>query len=226
MIPYSALPPTLSKNPLLWLHHAITPYNAREKAGTARLEWFQKYGTGYFQVQATKPQTLGYSLVDSPIGLLAWIYEKLHDWADGYPWTEDEGGCYYARDCVEQDSRFLTVLTWVSIYVFSRGTAAASLRIYYETVQLSHRDLSTDAQKTPLGVSYFPKEFWNPPRDHVLTLGNVVFESAHTKGGHFAAHEQPDALVADLRKMFGKGGVAFGVVKGFNGYEPKNKAKL
>lgn len=120
----------------------------------------------------------------------------------------------------------MLVLTWISIYLFSRGSTASSLRIYYETMQLGQRSISTDAQKTPLGVSYFPKEVWNPPRDHVHTLGNVVFESAHPKGGHFAAHEQPEALVNDLRKMFGKEGVAFGVVKGFSGYEPDPKVKL
>jgi hypothetical protein len=52
---------------------------------------FQKQGSGYFAQQSTKPQTLGYSLDDSPVGLLAWIYEKLVNWSDGYPWTDDEG---------------------------------------------------------------------------------------------------------------------------------------
>lgn len=69
----------------------MSSYTAREKAGLARTEWFQKYGQGYFALQTTKPQTLGYSLADSPVGLLAWIYEKLVDWADEYPWDDDEG---------------------------------------------------------------------------------------------------------------------------------------
>lgn len=76
-------------------------------------------------------------------------------------------------------------------------------------------------QKTPLGVSFFPKEIYHPPRDFVRTLGNVVFESVHSKGGHFAAYEQPENLVNDLKKMFGRGGAAFGVVKGANGYTSK-----
>ena len=50
-------------------------------------------GRGYFLIQGTRPQTLGYGLADSPIGLLAWIYEKLVAWTDSYPWTDDEGGC-------------------------------------------------------------------------------------------------------------------------------------
>jgi hypothetical protein len=48
---------------------------------------------GYLQEQSTQPQTIGYNLADSPVGLLAWIYEKLHNWTDNYPWTDDEGTC-------------------------------------------------------------------------------------------------------------------------------------
>jgi len=56
------------------------------------MDWFTQQGTGYHQQQGTAPQTLGYSLADSLIGLLAWIYEKLHNWTDEYPWQDDEGG--------------------------------------------------------------------------------------------------------------------------------------
>ncbi|KAL9639853.1 MAG: hypothetical protein Q9164_000673 [Protoblastenia rupestris] len=71
--------PTLSSNPLLYLQHALTPYTPSERAGLGRTSWFLKEGSGYRTQQATKPQTLGYALADSPVGLLAWIYEKLHD---------------------------------------------------------------------------------------------------------------------------------------------------
>jgi hypothetical protein len=64
--------------------------------------------------QATRPQTLAYALNDSPVALLAWIYEKLHDWTDSYPWTDDE------------------IFTWISIYQFSRAGPGAAHRIYYE----------------------------------------------------------------------------------------------
>lgn len=69
-----------------------------------------------------------------------------------------------------------------------------------------------------LGLSYFPKDLEVPPRAWGRTLGPVVFESEHEDGGHFAAHERPEQLVGDLRKMFGRGGGAFGVVKGKEGY--------
>lgn len=68
----------------------ITPYGAREQEGFARSAWFQTKGMGYHNEQSTQPQTIGYSLADSPIGLLAWIYEKLVQWTDSYPWTDDE----------------------------------------------------------------------------------------------------------------------------------------
>lgn len=65
--------------------------SATEKEGLERTLAFRSTGGGYFQEQSTKPQTLGYGLADSPVGLLAWIYEKLVSWTDDYPWDDDEG---------------------------------------------------------------------------------------------------------------------------------------
>jgi hypothetical protein len=69
----------------------ITSFTARERDAAAAFQDFFKNGRGYDAEQSTKPQTLGYSLADSPVGLLAWIYEKLVTWTDSYPWTDDEG---------------------------------------------------------------------------------------------------------------------------------------
>ncbi|KAH9037761.1 alpha/beta-hydrolase [Lactarius hengduanensis] len=171
----------------------------------------------------TKPQTLGFSLADSPVGLLAWIYEKLVAWSDAYPWTDDE------------------VLTWISIYWFSRAGPAASVRIYYEYAHLDNPKRARFPETSvPVGFSFFPKEVMQLPRvcvpNHtsfvysVFVLrrtgassllraqAKVVFESEHEVGGHFAAYEQPEALVSDLRTMFGKSGPAAGVVPGCTGY--------
>jgi len=149
--------------------------------------------------QSTQPQTLGYGLADSPAGLLGWIYEKLVNWTDGYPWTDDE------------------VLTWISIYWFSRSGPAASVRIYYEFAKQG-RGLISEIVSIPTGHSYFPKELSVLPR-YWLKSPNLVFESQHESGGHFAAYERPEALVGDLRKMFGRGGPAFGVVGSHNGFK-------
>ncbi|KAJ7152716.1 Alpha/Beta hydrolase protein [Mycena crocata] len=200
--------PELTLNPLRWLSvlAMILPLfwlSAARKAGLLRAQEVQRTAIGYMQLQSTKPQTLGYALADSPAGLLAWIYEKLVAWTDGFPWDDDE------------------VLTWISVYYFSRAGPAASLRIYYEVTSIDgniapsmHAPLPT----IPLGYSYFPGEVFDLPRSWARQNGNVVFEAEHDAGGHFAAHEVPALLVGDLRKMFGRGGPAYGVVSGRTGY--------
>ncbi|KAL8731060.1 MAG: hypothetical protein Q9181_004447, partial [Wetmoreana brouardii] len=176
--------PALFSNPILYLQHKFLPYNAREKGAAGRSNRFATEGRGYSNIQSTKPQTLGYALADSPTGLLAWIYEKLHGWTDEYPWTDDE------------------ILTWVSVYWFSTAGPAASLRIYYESSHdTQHGRVRSELYipKVPLGLSYFPKELTLVPKTWGRTMGPVVFESESERGGHFAAWECPEAIVADLR---------------------------
>ncbi|OBZ71438.1 putative epoxide hydrolase [Grifola frondosa] len=198
----SGRPPKFTSHPRLFLSHLLSPYSAVERSGLARTLRFFSKGNGYFQEQSTQPQTIGYSLADSPIGLLGWIYEKLVQWTDSYPWEDDE------------------VLEWVSIYWFSRAGPAASVRIYFETTQGGKVSNGTDIGWSPIpcGLSFFPKELLSVPRTWARTLGNVVFESEHDRGGHFAAYEVPDELVGAVRKMFAKGGPAHGVVLGQSGY--------
>jgi hypothetical protein len=196
-----ANPPSFSSNPLLATQHALQPYSARDKAGFERTKWFMEEGTGYRLLQSTKPQTIGYALHDSPVALLAWIYEKLHDWTDDYPWSDDE------------------ILTWVSIYYFSTAGPAASLRIYYEAVHNTSVGVTRDRTsqwigKVKLGLCHSPRELTVVPHVWGRTLGPVAFESQKTKGGHFAAHEQPEEIVRDLRTMFGKGGPCYRIVTG------------
>jgi len=199
--------PRWTSNPVLALQHALAPLSARDKDGLARSNWFLKEGSGYRSEQSTKPQTLGYALHDSPVALLAWIYEKLHDWTDNYPWTEDE------------------ILAWVSIYWFSTAGPAASIRIYYEAAHsewLRPERLSGWIPSVKLGLAYFPRDISVVPKTWGRTLGPVVFESDYEKGGHFAAWERPDAIADDLRKMFGKRGGAYGLIKGKEGYDHAN----
>jgi len=199
--------PRWTSNPVLALQHALAPLSARDKDGLARSNWFLKEGSGYRSEQSTKPQTLGYALHDSPVALLAWIYEKLHDWTDNYPWTEDE------------------ILAWVSIYWLSTAGPAASIRIYYEAAHsewLRPERLSGWIPSVKLGLAYFPRDISVVPKTWGRTLGPVVFESDYEKGGHFAAWERPDAIADDLRKMFGKRGGAYGLIKGKEGYDHAN----
>ncbi|KAG8529906.1 uncharacterized protein KY384_005387 [Bacidia gigantensis] len=198
-------PPTLTSNPILYLKHALFSYNSRETYGFDRTKWFTIEGAGYRTQQSTKPQTLGYALADSPVGLLAWVYEKLHDWTDKYSWTDDE------------------ILTWVSIYWFSTAGPAANLRIYYEASPLHcdpaySRDVTEKyIPKVKLGLAHFPKELSVVPKTWGRTMGPVVYESEHLAGGHFAAWEQPQAILDDLRAMFGRKGGAYGAVEGKDG---------
>ncbi|KAL8920140.1 MAG: hypothetical protein Q9172_004622 [Xanthocarpia lactea] len=197
--------PSVTETPEIALQHAVTPYTDAEKAGLQRSEWFQKEGSGYSDIQSTKPQTLGYALADSPVGLLAWIYEKLHDWTDDYPWTDDE------------------ILTWVSVYLFSTAGPAASLRIYRESTHASEEGMAIRAKvitcvpDVKLGLAYFPKDIYVHPRSWGKSLGPVVFEHFNEKGGHFAAWECPESIAGDLKEMFGRGGGAEGCVKGKDG---------
>ncbi|OJA12829.1 hypothetical protein AZE42_04238 [Rhizopogon vesiculosus] len=185
------------KSPLAFLALLLKPWSPEEKAGIERTEWFNTKGSGYIAEQSTQPQTLGYSLADSPVGLLAWIYEKLVLWTDNYKWSDEEA------------------LTWISLYWFSRAGPAASLRIYFESIG-EFRNLGYDPT-IPMGASHFPKEIVVVPTSWLRRV-NVVFQSHHETGGHFAATEKPEELVQDVRSMFAKGSPAFAIVPGKTGY--------
>lgn len=154
-----ANPPSFSSQPALALQHALTPYSESEKIGLERSNWFTTEGQAYRQLHATKPQTLSYAFASSPVALLAWIYEKLHDWTDAYPWTDDE------------------TLTWVSIYWFSTAGPNAHIRIYYEashnpTKEVPSRERASEwVGSVKLGLAHFPNEITVVPRIWGRTLG-------------------------------------------------------
>jgi len=140
---------------------------------------------GYFQIQSTKPQTIGYALDDSPAGLAAWIVEKFRSWCDC-------GGD------VEKAFTKDDLLTNIMIYWVTQ-TGASSARIYYESQR------ATPAQgrvSVPTACAVFPKEINIPPRRWVEASYNLTRWTEMPRGGHFAAMEQPDLLVGDLRTFF------------------------
>lgn len=114
----TALPPPLTKKPIAFVRflvtHMLNLYTPREAAGLKAAGDYQEHGDAYFKIQKTRPNTIGVLLADSPVGLLAWIYEKLRMWTDDYQWTDQE------------------VCEWVSLYWFSRAGPAASVVIYHE----------------------------------------------------------------------------------------------
>lgn len=193
-----SVPPSPISTPLLVLQYLMGWYTPNEKAGLKRAQWFRDEGMGYNQIQGTKPHTIGFALADSPVALLAWVNEKPHEWTDSYPWTDEE------------------ILTWISIYYFSTAGADASVRLYYE---ITHPAAATDSGSSlanrpiegwmkwnavPLGLSYFPKDIIVLPSSWGRTQGPVVYEKRHEEGGHFAAWERPEQLVADVRQTMQK----------------------
>jgi epoxide hydrolase len=139
----------------------------------------------YQNIQGTKPQTLGYGLNDSPAGLAAWIVEKFLAWCDCNGNIESR----FTKD---------DLLTNVMIY-WVTGTATSSARIYYEN------RVATPVQgrvTVPTACALFPKEISTPPRRWVEARYNLVRWTEMPRGGHFAALEQPELLVDDVRAFF------------------------
>ena len=166
-------------------------------------DMYQGDGRGYLAIHSTRPQTFNFAVRDSPVALLAWIWDKLDDWTDDYPWTEDE------------------VCLWLSIYIFSRAGPDASSFIYYEAL---HDPVEIPVPvvqgyiNVPLGIADFPVEIANMPQSWRHTMGPIVWTKLYEKGGHFAGWERPGDIAEGLGEMFGKGGGAYGVVEGKDGY--------
>ncbi len=156
-------PPTV-RQPLLYLRYLLTPYTAAEKACLERNQWFLTKGSGYSAEHSTQPQTLGYSITDSPVGLLAWVFEKLVNWTDEYPWDDDEGLDPPSIICSWFNHVNFAVLTWISIYLFSRSGPTGSIRIYFEVFGSSDFSDIAGQPSIPQGISYFPKELISFPR--------------------------------------------------------------
>ncbi|MGH3880762.1 MAG: epoxide hydrolase family protein [Actinophytocola sp.] len=155
-----------------------------EKARWARQQEFQDNGNGYFQVQATRPQTIAYSLTDSPVGQLAWIVEKFQEWThpvDGLP-----------EASVDRDR----MLTNVMLYWLT-GTAGSAARLYYETTHSGEWPYRTEV---PTGVAAFADDI--PIRRYAEETNTITHWTDFDTGGHFAAMEVPDLLVADVREFF------------------------
>jgi epoxide hydrolase len=151
-----------------------------EHAALARFAEHRKWGTGYSKQQSTRPQTVGYGLVDSPAAQCAWIVEKFHSWTDENPLTFDE------------------LLDNVMLY-WLPATGASAARLYWE----SFRDHDFARIDVPTGVSIFPCEIFPASRRWVeRRFRNVVHYNEPPRGGHFAAFEQPELFVDEIRATF------------------------
>jgi len=164
------------------------PISAEEQAYLdLAARWADAEGA-YAHMQGTKPQTLAYGLTDSPVGLAAWIIEKFRSWSDN------------SRDVLDVFS-LDTLLTEISIYWFG-GMLDASLRLYKEGRARPMHLKAGDRITPPTAIARFPKELPMPPRSWVARGYNLVRWTDMPAGGHFAAMEQPDLLVEDIRAHF------------------------
>lgn len=176
---------------VLTMRHKDGPQGPQEEAWAAQFEADQIMQNGYRTQQATKPQTLSYAMMDSPVGVAAWILEKMNGWSD----TEgDDIESVYTKD---------QLLTNIMVYITTRTFNTASW-IYYGRREEGGRILSPEGRRVevPTGCAVFPKEMLNwPPRSYAERIYNVTQWSEMPKGGHFAAMEQPDLLIEDIRKF-------------------------
>jgi len=169
-----------------------------ERAAAEQIATFGKSGNGYFVEMATRPQTIGYAVLDSPVALAAWM-------------TDHDTDAYYkiARAFVDKEpSGNLTrdhVLDNITLYWLT-GTGASAARSYWEAYGAdapAANQQPLPATAIPFGFTTFPGEIWRTPRSWVdASYPNVIYFNAVDKGGHFAAWEEPELFSSELRAAF------------------------
>jgi microsomal epoxide hydrolase len=169
---------------------ALADLGEADLAKLGHAQWFADDGLGWQKIQSTRPQTLAYGLTDSPIGQLAWIVEKFKEWTDSDKSPED---------AIDRDR----LLTNVMIYWLT-ATAGSSAQIYYETTHLAADFVRTWGGPWPLtmpvGVAVFPADASRPVRRFAeRILPTLSHWTEFDRGGHFAAMEQPELFVGDVR---------------------------
>jgi epoxide hydrolase len=161
-------------------------YTAAEQVALSQLGKYASDASGYASIQGTRPQTLGYGLADSPVGQAMWIYEKFQAWSDnkGDP-----------AEAISVDR----MLDDITLYWLT-DTAASSARLYYESFA---KDFARMPLELPVAVSIFKGDVFTPPKVWgEETYSKLFYWNEVPKGGHFAALEQPELFVAELRKSF------------------------
>jgi pimeloyl-ACP methyl ester carboxylesterase len=158
-----------------------------EKKALAAAKHYSDWDSGYSKQQSTRPQTLGYGLTDSPAGQLAWIVEKF--WA----WTDCDG---HPENVLSRDEMLDNVmLYWLT------ASAASSARMYWQSFRKSSL-LSSGRVELPTGIAAFPKEVMPAPRPWCESRYHITHWTDMPRGGHFAAFEQPELFVDDVRTFF------------------------
>ncbi len=176
---------------ILTMRHKDGPQGAEETAWATQFDQDQIIQDGYRTQQATKPQTLSYAMMDSPVGVAAWILEKMHGWSDIKAGDIES---VYTKD---------QLLTNIMVYIVTKTFNTASW-IYYGRREEGGRILSSEGNRVevPTGCAVFPKELlaW-PPRSYAERIYNITQWTEMPRGGHFAAMEEPQLLIEDIRRF-------------------------
>jgi len=174
---------------IMVMRHPDGPRTREEKAWAEEFKRQQLMEHGYRTQQSTRPQTLSYAMMDSPVGVAAWIIEKFNSWSDT---DGDNIESVYTRDLL---------LTNIMVYLVTRTFNTASW-IYYGRREEGGRVLSPDGRRVevPTAAALFPAEFLSwPPRSYAERIYNIVRWTEMPRGGHFAALEQPALMIEDIR---------------------------
>lgn len=174
---------------ILTMRHPDGPKGAEEEAWAAEFDRKQIKEDGYRTQQATKPQTLSYAMMDSPVGVAAWLIEKFNSWSD----TDGND--------IESAHSKDALLTNIMVYLIT-GTFNTASWIYYGRREEGGRILSSAGKRVevPTAMALFPKEILNwPPRSYADRIYNIKRWTEMPRGGHFAALEAPDLLIDDIR---------------------------
>ena len=162
--------------------------DAEEQAALSALELYTGNEAAYARLQATRPQTVGYALADSPIAQAAWIYEKFHAWSD----CDGDPDALFGTNALLDN----IMLYWLT------GTGASSARLYWESFR---KAFAPTVLELPVGCSIFPKEIIPAPRRWAERYyRNLIYWNKLERGGHFAAFEQPDLFVQEMRNCFSR----------------------
>ena len=175
----------------LTMRHPNGPQSDEEKNWQIKFDKDQVMQDGYRTQQATKPQSLSYGMMDSPVGIAAWIIEKMYSWSD---LKDNQLESVYSKD---------TLLANIMVYILTKTFDTASW-IYFGRREEGGRFFPKDFKRieTPTAAAIFPAEMseW-PPRSYVERIFNIKQWTEMPSGGHFAALEKPDLLVNDIRKF-------------------------
>ena len=160
-----------------------------EQSALEGLAFYSEWDSGYSKQQSTRPQTLGYGLADSPVGQMAWIIEKFYAWTDC-----ERNGTKHPENVISRDALLDNVM-----FYWLNNSATSSARLYWESFHNPNRD----PIDMPTGCSIFPREIFRSSRRWAQRrFSNLIYWNEPERGGHFAALEQPDLFVEEVRNCF------------------------